>query len=149
MSMYNLVFGDASHLLPLAYLFGITEIPRYRDLWVEKNDDPEKVTLVIYTRTGGGNREEYLLENARLAEHPGYVGDEDDSFDSTYATFKFVVSKDMLDLNMVQDDFRDDIDGLWAAIKEEEVEPVDPSERWQEAIKALEDRVKHPDGQAS
>lgn len=141
MSMYNMIFGNTSELIPLADLFRVTDIPRFRDLWVEKTSDPDKTTLVIYTRTGGGNREEYHEANSRLAEHPGYVGDEDDSFDSTYAIFKFLVSRDMMDLDMVRDEFRTDTEGLWAAIKESEVEPIDTGARWDAAIKQLEDRL--------
>lgn len=141
MSMYNLVFGSTSELLPLADLFGVTDIPRFRDLWVEKSDDPEVTTLVIYTRTGGGNREEYHEANKRLASHPGYVGDEDDAFDSTYAIFKFSVNKGMMNLDLISDAGRANPDAVWASIKESEVDPVDTRARWEQAIEDMRDRL--------
>lgn len=137
MSMYNWIFGNTSDLVPIADLFGILDIPRFRDLWTEDNGDPDATTIVIYTRTGGGNREEYHSQNARLAAHPGYVGDEDDGFDSTYAIFKFVVTKDMMNLDLLTDAGRADLDAVWRSIKESEVPTVDTTARWKEAIERM------------
>ena len=101
MSMYNMMFGNN----PLA---GVTlealqlspnDIPRFRDAYF----DAEENQLVIYTRTGGGNRDYYGDPdgydnedyegpfNSDLERHPEYVRDEDDDFDSTYAYFYFNV----------------------------------------------------------
>ncbi len=46
-------------------------------------------TIIITTRTGGGNRKGHMEDNARLAKHPNYIGDFDDEYDSTYADFVF------------------------------------------------------------
>ena len=101
MSLYNMMFGNS----PLA---GITlgalnltpnDVPRFRDAYFEADED----RLVIYTRTGGGNREYYGAPdgydneeyegpfNLDLEAHPNYLFDEDDDFDSTYAYFYFSI----------------------------------------------------------
>ena len=79
-------------------------IPRFRDCFLESD------RIVIFTRTGGGNRRYYESEascryyypedfnepepptgpwNDDLRQHPLYDRDQDDSFDSTYARFYF------------------------------------------------------------
>lgn len=101
MSLYNMMFGYS----PLA---GVTlsaldltpnDIPRFRDAYF----DAEENRLVVYTRTGGGNREYYGQPdgydnedyegpfNSDLENHPNYIFDEDDDFDCTYAYFYFSI----------------------------------------------------------
>lgn len=114
MTMYNLLFGQNNKCDELLKLINITKeyIPRLRDCY--END----THIIIYTRTGGGNRPSYELnkekypyeygidarpnidiDNVNIEELYGfndylrrnkyYVGDEDDDFDSTYAYFYF------------------------------------------------------------
>ncbi len=101
MSLYNMMFGVS----PLAGLtlqsLNLTpnDIPRFRDAYF----DAEENRLVIYTRTGGGNREYYGGPNGYdnedyggpfnedLEAHPNYLHDEDDDFDCTYAYFYFSI----------------------------------------------------------
>lgn len=104
MSLYNMLCGTNSQSDALLAMLGITRdnVPRFRDCYLENGK------IVIYTRTGGGNREFYASEescreangpefeptgpfNSDLEKIPGYVGDEDDSFDSTFAHFRFEV----------------------------------------------------------
>lgn len=86
MSLYNLLFGKNPNTKALLAFLELNEldIERFRDCWI--NDDNE---LVIYTRTGGGNRECY--PNEALTSHPLYIRDEDDDFDSTYAKYYFAL----------------------------------------------------------
>lgn len=85
--MYNMVCGNN----PFYEIFlgmldmSIDDIPRFRDVYI----DIEEEAIVVYTRTGGGNRDEYREENNALAQHPNYMKDADDDFDSTYAHFWF------------------------------------------------------------
>ena len=83
MSLYNMLHGQNS-LSP--FLLGILEIDqeggkyqsgRFRDIYL--NEDGTKVTL--FTRNGGGNREEYQDLIDVLATHPNYITDFDDDFD--------------------------------------------------------------------
>jgi len=79
--------------------------PRFRDCFIGEleNDDEkdqfgipikklsaEKV-ISVYTRVGGGNREDYQDRIDELRKFPTYVKDYDDDFDSTFATFVFSV----------------------------------------------------------
>lgn len=111
MSLYNMLFG----VNPLSGIvlesLGLTpnDVPRFRDAYY----DADLNRLVIYTRTGGGNRDYYDSEQSRRAEYGsyddvdpdtyagpynddlrdivGFMFDEDDDFDCTYAYFYFAV----------------------------------------------------------
>lgn len=109
MSLYNLLFGVNSLAPILLKHLGLSEddIPRFRDCYLDGDQ------IVIYTRTGGGNRDFYEDEetcrsnypeyfqkkedapkgpwNADLRKSKYYQSDEDDDFDSTYAYFRFRV----------------------------------------------------------
>lgn len=60
---------------------------RFRDIYV--NEDGTKI--ILFTRNGGGNREEYQPIIDKLAEHPNYLTDYDDDYDCTYAYIEFSV----------------------------------------------------------
>lgn len=95
MSLYNTLFGVNSLTPILLQIAGIdmSEIARFRDCYIKEGD------VIIYTRTGGGNRECYSSNdehsdcyhtfNDKLTEKPNFVTDYDDDFDSTYAYFVF------------------------------------------------------------
>lgn len=122
MSMYNLVAADGNQNLRgqiLTAALGDPDVGRFRDAWIEKGDDGQPV-IAIYTRNGGGNRESYADVIADLQAHPLYLRDADDDFDATYATFYFRTPDHLVD------QFRE-IAG----------EPVNMSERWQQAIAAI------------
>lgn len=121
MSLYNQLFGYnklAGVLLNILEL-DPQSIGRFRDCWW----DAERSRIVIHTRTGGGNREAYMDDNARLATHPCYRGDCDSDYDSTYADFYFELPE------------------KWAHIKDEldTLAGKQPStaDRWDAAIKAI------------
>lgn len=101
MSLYNMLFGNnplAGTVLSALNL-SPNDIPRFRDAYYDADEDQ----LVVYTRTGGGNREYYGEPggydnegyegpfNSDLEAHPEYIRDEDDDFDSTYAYFYFKI----------------------------------------------------------
>lgn len=97
MSLYNAICGNNPlYQLLHAVLSTAGElppIPRYRDTYTAVNAAGEP-RIVIYTRTGGGNRPDYEDQNKALAAHPLYLGDHDDDFDSTFAHFEFSVPAD-------------------------------------------------------
>lgn len=62
-------------------------VPRPRDVWINR----ELSEVTVFTRTGGGNRDDYAAENAALRAHPGYLRDHDWATDPTYAEWVFVV----------------------------------------------------------
>ena len=61
------------------------DIPRLRGVGI---DDGK---IIIHTRTGGGNRDDYEKENNALAKNKYYLSDEDDSYDCTYANFWYKI----------------------------------------------------------
>lgn len=95
MSLYNQLFGVNKAFPILLKMCGVeySEIPRFRDCFVKDGN------VVIYTRTGGGNRECYADDgdcsqcyhtlNDALAAKPNYLCDYDDDYDRTYAYFEF------------------------------------------------------------
>lgn len=87
MSLYNLLFGVNPTAPLLLAILGTDEVqvPRFRDCFL-KGD-----RIVIHTRTGGGNRAEYVEQNARLRELSGFMEDHDDAYDSTYAHFVYAI----------------------------------------------------------
>jgi hypothetical protein len=87
--MYNGLFGfDPQVQLVLAALrVESQEVPRFRDAFFLA----ASFELMLYTRTGGANREFFAKENEALRNLAGFVRDEDDGLDSTYACWFYKV----------------------------------------------------------
>ena len=90
MSLYNMLFGmnpDADKLLSL---LGKTsgDFGRFRNVYMEDG------YIVVHTRNGGGNREDYEDVFDEMSEHPWYSHDADDDFDCTYANIYFKLPED-------------------------------------------------------
>jgi hypothetical protein len=73
---------------------------RFRDAYYEKNEDGTG-KIIVYTRCGGGNREDYDHVYNEMYCHPNFIRDYDDDYDSTYSYFEFHAP------NLVNDFFRD------------------------------------------
>jgi len=88
MSLYNMLFGRNPSADILLAMLGITqaEVPRFRDCFLDDQNH-----IVIHTRTGGGNRDDYESQNTALTLVPGYISDSDDDFDCTYADFLYAI----------------------------------------------------------
>lgn len=136
MSLYNMLFGTNAAAQVLLAMLGTDAncAPRFRDCYLSEG------RIAIHTRTGGGNRDMYESEESARANYPeyftgnddpcgpwnedlrklpGFLHDEDDDFDSTYATFYF----------SVPEQFKHLLDKL--------PEGVDPAQRWQETFERL------------
>lgn len=96
--MYNMLFGRNILAECLLITINMTpgDFPRYRDTWLDEDKDEEEngkenkeYNLVVLTRTGGGNRDEYEEDNEALTFNEHYLYDNDADFDSTYAEFYF------------------------------------------------------------
>ncbi len=92
MSLYNLLNGVnpvAFFVLPmLGHHPG--DFPRFRDCFIGDEEHPEYENhIIVFTRTGGGNRESYEAQNDWIRSLPGFVTDYDDSFDCTFACWVF------------------------------------------------------------
>jgi hypothetical protein len=85
--MYNILFGKNKKSDFLLNILGLTEADcgRFRDCYLK--DD----IIVIYTRNGGGNREQYQEVIDELSKHPNYLNDYDDNYDSTYCYIEFSI----------------------------------------------------------
>lgn len=130
MSMYNLLFGQNPASNIIVATLGLTQgdFRRFRDAFISEGK------IAVYTRLGGGNRECYCEteeEHAqsycyqgvieRLQSHPQYLNDEDDDFDSTYATFWFSFPEKYSELLQLLDGNK----------------PFDPDENWKEKLETI------------
>ena len=101
MSLYSSLFGknpNSKIILSMLNL-AIDQVPRFRDCYIEDGK------IVIFTRTGGNNRDllasEYIIHwdnkdeetlcNIILEHSKYYIKSMDDGFDSTYAYFYFTI----------------------------------------------------------
>ena len=117
MSMYNMLFGMNPDSDKLLSLLGKTrdDFGRFRGVFVEDG------FIVVHTRNGGGNREDYEGVFDEMSAHPWYSHDEDDDFDCTYANIYFKVPEDKFD--------------TYVAL----LEPgANPKDQWEALFKALE-----------
>lgn len=139
-----MLFGTDNNSNLLLRCLGISEfdVPRFRNCYLK--DD----RIIIYTRTGGGNRDYYdsledckcyfperFSKDAPVENHPsgpwnqdlrniaGYVTDYDDDFDSTYAYFEFSFPEDYaLDLTAMS----------------KKNKQHTPSEQWQKLFESMQ-----------
>lgn len=144
MSMYNLLFGPTAQKIPALPVCGIDpeQVGRFRDVWIERDgDSTDTVILALYTRNGGGNREDYAEQIGYLHSVPTFVSDRNDDYDSTYATFRFRIRSSDLREEAQPEGQSMPIEEVWAVFREIAVDPVDTDERWQEAIASIEGRA--------
>lgn len=123
--MYNMIFpinpDRCGAILGLLGFAKPDEVGRFRDAWVEKDSDGKTPIFAVYTRNGGGNREDQAEAITRMQEHPLYLRDADDEFDYTYATFYFRTPEGILE-DVDPNDLQDH---------------VDTSQRWLDALDAM------------
>ena len=81
MSLYNMLFGMNSDADKILGFLGKTreDFGRFRNVYMEDG------YIVVHTRCGGGNREDYESVFDEMREHPWYSHDADEDFDCTYA----------------------------------------------------------------
>lgn len=94
MSLYNMIHGVNPLAGPLLTMLDMKpeQCGRFRDCFLtDERPDIAPLVIAVYTRNGGGNREEYEDVTEELRAHPGFVADYDDDFDCTYATYLFKV----------------------------------------------------------
>ena len=123
MGLYNAIFGENPDKDKLLKILNINQLDgewsagRFRDIYVIEKGGQKLIAL--YTRNGGGNRDECWEEegdnhyynavwnkcdcpacsiNDNLPKHPNYLFDEDDDFDRTYNTCYFSIPK-TIDIN--------------------------------------------------
>lgn len=147
--LYNAVLGDGQEMeraLVMSRVLGLKrrDFGRLRDAWAELTDDGA-LQLAFYTRNGStGWFEDADKIDPPLRAHPNYLSDEDDSFDSTYRTYRFSWPEEPTDgLNeyIVGEGSTPYTAAEYVELKEIVTDiagPVrDMSEIWQQAIAAL------------
>ena len=115
--LYNMLFGENASQKDFLFSLlnkGPGDFGRYRDIYVTDEH------IVVHTRNGGGNREDYEDVFDEMSDHPLFVYDEDDAFDCTYANFYFVHPTEYTDV-----------------LKEMAVGIITPSEKWQLLFETL------------
>lgn len=95
MSLYSQLFDENKQADIILKFANLTRhmFPRYRDVFL----CDEGVNVIVYTRIGGPNREDYKQEIIDIRKHKQFINDYDDDFDNTYAYFKFKVLPEYLD----------------------------------------------------
>lgn len=120
MSLYNAIFGVNPFASVLLEIVGTTpsQVPRFRDCFL----NADGTEIIIHTRTGGGNRPDYVEENEYLRSLAGFKRDEDARNDNTYANFHYAVPEALREKIVV---IRD-LGGTG-----------DPEKRWHEMLEKL------------
>lgn len=117
MSLYNMLFGEGNDADFLLKLLGKDrgDFGRFRAVYVTEDH------IVVHTRNGGGNRDDYEDVFDEMSDHPLYSHDADDSFDCTYADIYFKHPAEYSEL-----------------LKEMAVGTVTPAEKWKLLFESLE-----------
>lgn len=113
MSLYSLAFGQNPIADVLLGVLGLKrdDVGRFRDAFVSGGE------IAIYTRNGGGNRDEYQHVFDTLSGHQCYLRDEDDEFDCTYATIYFRFPEEFAEgLRAIDSGEKFDPDARWAKL---------------------------------
>lgn len=116
MSLYNMLFGEGGDAV--GFLLKLLDAERkdfgrFRAVYVTDTH------IVVHTRSGGGNREDYFPD--WVEDHPLYDYDQDDDFDCTYADIYFKHPA-----------------GYEEVLKELAAGTVTPAEKWQNLFADLE-----------
>lgn len=78
-----MLFGPTRHKIPALAVCGIDpeQVGRFRDVWVERDgDSADSVILALYTRNGGGNRQDYQDQIGYLHSLPTFVSDREETW---------------------------------------------------------------------
>jgi hypothetical protein len=117
--MYNVLFGVDSSAGLVLKLLGKTQgdFGRFRTAYITEDH------LVVHTRCGGDNRDDYDEVFEEMSQHPLFEYDQDDDFDCTYCDFYFKHPAEMsVELKQYAKDNP----------------TVTPAEKWQRLITSLE-----------
>ena len=95
MSLYNTLFEENKDT-PI--FLGMIEMEkkdfaRFRDIWLNTEGDK----ILVLTRLGGGNRQNYQKEINQIRKNKYYITDYDDCFDETYAYFEFNIPENYVE----------------------------------------------------
>jgi hypothetical protein len=114
--LYNMLFGENDQRGALLSMIGMEnfDFGRFRDVYVTDE------YIVVHTRNGDGNREDYGYVFEAASENQYYSHNEDCDFDWTYADIFFYHPKEYKEL-----------------LQEMAKGTATPSEKWEMMLKAL------------
>jgi len=95
MSLYNAIHGFDPAAPVIMNILGVTpeDFPRFRDAYFDWHSETDNIPkIIILTRTG--NRADYSDANEAITQLSGYMSDENDEFDSTFALWSFSVPQE-------------------------------------------------------
>jgi len=97
MSLYNMLFSTNPDADSLLSLLGKSreDFGRFRDVYVQDG------FVVVHTRNGGGNRDDYEHVFDEMSEHPWYSHNQDCDFDCTYADIFFRIPEESIEQLLV------------------------------------------------
>lgn len=118
------------------------DVGRFRDIYLAKGADGAP-RVVVFTRNGGGNREDHEAITDALRAHPLYVTDYDDDFDCTYASYEFRVPDVWrAAAEGLMDDTPPPMERMRLLIEKLHAAPTDPeSRRAVEAVRPLIEKI--------
>lgn len=146
MALYTQLFGENEDAVAILGFAGLTRkmFPRYRDVFL----DDKGLTVLVYTRIGGANREYFKDEIETLKQHKQYVCNYDDHHDETYAYFKFNVLPEYVDT--AKKVFKEDPVSVWDKFQTHIKNAEDPnSEEHKKDMQIAEQIMKAIEGQSN
>lgn len=105
----------------------LNDVPRFRDAWVERGQNPDKapgvgpLIIALYTESNGHHRDGMASKIFTMRAHPMYREERDDWIMPTFTTFYF---------NVPAEASAETINAMAHAA----VEPVNTDRRWAEAL---------------
>lgn len=123
MSLYGLLFGSNNNADALLKFINCDEddFGRFRDVYVKNNH------IIVHTRCGGGNREDYEHVFKAMENHPWYSHDRDCNYDCTYANIYFKIPDSELD----------NFNALLKTFEPQEKIEEDPEKKWNNLFEAM------------
>jgi hypothetical protein len=146
MGLYNQLFGVNKDFPCLLGMIGftMTDFERFRDAYICDSGE----NIIVYTRLGGGNREDYqhVYDKVRASEY--YLEDYDDGLDETYAYIKFRVPDKYKETTKMM--FKEEPTSIGDKFEKEFKEMEDPNseayKRAEQMAKALKNIIENSNG---
>lgn len=137
MALYTQLFGENEDAMAILGFAGLTRemFPRYRDVFL----DDKGLTILVYTRIGGANREYYKDAIETLKQHKQYVCNYDDHHDETYAYFKFNVLPEYVDT--AKKVFKEDPVSVWDKFQNHIKKAKDPNSEEYKKDQEIADQI--------
>lgn len=100
MRLYNVINGvNPAAPLVLMYLNKTPQaLSRFRDAYFKRDEESKEIRMIVLTRCGGSNREEYGWVMEAMKTNPLFIREYDDDFDNTYNYMEFQLPQHLKEL---------------------------------------------------